>query len=151
LPVCVLEVCVLLKTREQFVESLKKQKPEIYMFGERVEDRVNHPLLKPQIDVIALTYELAHDPRYAELTTARSHLTGERVNRFTHVNQSADDLIRKVQMIRMYARYCCCIQRCMAMDALNALSIITFEIDKKHDTKALSGGGHKLHVRHDGR
>ncbi len=129
-----LEVCVLLKTREQFVKSLKKQKPEIYMFGERVEDRVNHPLLKPQIDVIALTYELAHDPRYAELTTARSHLTGDRVNRFTHVNQSADDLIRKVQMIRMYARYCCCIQRCMAMDALNALSIITFEIDKKRGT-----------------
>ena len=34
----------------------------------------------------------------------------------------------------MYARHCCCIQRCMAVDALNALSIVTYEIDKKRKT-----------------
>jgi len=114
-----------MKTKEQYIESLKKQKPTIYMFGEKIEDRVNHPLIKPQIDVLALTYEMAQNPKYEELTTARSHLTGEKINRFTHIHQSTEDLIKKVKMTRMYARYCCCIQRCMAVDALNALSIIT--------------------------
>jgi len=123
-----------LKTKEEYIESLKRKKPTIYMFGEKIEDRVNHPLLKPHIDVMGLTYELARDPRYEELATARSHLTGEKINRFTHIHQNTDDLIKKVQMTRMYARYCCCIQRCMAIDALNALSIITYEIDKKYKT-----------------
>ncbi len=125
---------MVLKTKEQYLESLKQQKPTIYMFGEKITDRVNHPLLRPQIEVIALTYELAHDPRYDGLTTAVSHITGEKINRFTHIHQSTDDLVKKVQMTRMYARYCVCIQRCMAIDALNALSIVTYEIDKKYGT-----------------
>ena len=123
-----------LKTKEEYVESLKKQKPEIYMFGEKIEDRINHPLLKPQIDVLAFTYELAQDPKYEHLTTATSHLTGEKINRFTHIHQSNDDLMKKVQMTRLYARYCCCIQRCMAIDALNTLSITTWLSDKKYGT-----------------
>jgi 4-hydroxyphenylacetate 3-monooxygenase/4-hydroxybutyryl-CoA dehydratase/vinylacetyl-CoA-Delta-isomerase len=123
-----------LKTKDEYIGSLKKQKPVIFMFGEKIKDRVNHPLIKPQINVIALTYEMAQNPRYEELTTAKSHLTGEKINRFTHIHQNKDDLINKVQMTRMYARYCCCIQRCMAVDALNALSVVTYDIDKKHKT-----------------
>lgn len=123
-----------LKTKIEYVKSLKEQEPIIYMFGEKIEDRVNHPLIKPQIDVMALTYEMAQNPKYWELLTAKSHLTGERINRFTHIHQNKDDLIKKVQMTRMYARYCCCIQRCMAVDALNALSIVTYEMDKKYKT-----------------
>jgi len=83
----------MLKTKREYIESLKRQRPIIYMFGEKIEDRVNHPLIKPQVDVIALTYELAQDPRHEELTTAKSHLTGGKTNRFTHIHQNKEDLI----------------------------------------------------------
>jgi len=44
---------------------------------------------------VAKTYELAYDPRYEELMTVTSSLTGKKINRFTHLHQSADDLIKK--------------------------------------------------------
>ncbi|MEM1515671.1 MAG: 4-hydroxyphenylacetate 3-hydroxylase family protein [Candidatus Bathyarchaeia archaeon] len=123
-----------MKTKEEYIESLKRQKPVIYMDGEKIKDRAGHPLIKPQIDALALTYELARNPKYEELTTAKSHLTEEKINRFTHIHQSINDLIKKVKMTRMYAQRCACIQRCMGIDALNTLSIITYEIDKKYKT-----------------
>ena len=36
--------------------------------------------------------------------TATSHLTGEKINRFTHIHQSTDDLIKKVKMQRLLVR-----------------------------------------------
>jgi len=71
------------------------------MFGERIKDPAEHLFLKPTLNSIALTYELAHDPKYADLMTAVSHLTGEKINRFTHIPQNTDDLIKKVKMLRL--------------------------------------------------
>jgi len=123
-----------LRTKEGYLESLKEQKPIIYMYGKKIENRVEHPLIKPQLDVFGLTYEFPHRPEYRELTTAISHISGKRINRFTHIHQSREDLLNKIRMTRMYCRYCVCIQRCMAVDALNALTIICHEIDEKHGT-----------------
>jgi 4-hydroxybutyryl-CoA dehydratase/vinylacetyl-CoA-Delta-isomerase len=67
--------------------------------------------------------------------TARSHLSGNRINRFTHIHQSIDDLVKKSKMGRLLGRKTgCCFQRCVGMDALNALSIITYNIDRKYET-----------------
>lgn len=41
-----------------------------------------------------MTYELAQDPKYAELMVVDSHMTGEKINRFTHIHQSTDDLVK---------------------------------------------------------
>jgi aromatic ring hydroxylase len=123
-----------LKTKAEYIESLKKQKPVIYMYGEKIEDRVDHPLIKPEVEVGGLTYEIAHNPKYRDLATAKSHLTGEVINRFNHIHQNTDDLMKKVRLTRLLARYCICLQRCMGWDALNTLSIITYEIDRKYKT-----------------
>ena len=34
---------------------------------------------------------------YENLMTATSHLTGKKVNRFTHIHQSTEDLVNKVR------------------------------------------------------
>ena len=76
---------------QQYKESLKKLKPIIYYMGEKIDSVVDHPMTKPHVNSAAMTYELAQDPLYQNLMTADSHLTGTKVNRFTHVHQSKDE------------------------------------------------------------
>jgi len=122
-------------TAEQYEASLRALNLEVYMFGERVANVVDDPIIRPSMNAVATTYDLAHQPAYADLMTARSHLTGNRINRFTHIHQSIDDLVKKSKMGRLLGRKTgCCFQRCVGMDALNALSIITYNIDRKYET-----------------
>jgi aromatic ring hydroxylase len=79
-----------LKTGEQFVDSLRALNMRVYMFGERVENVVDNPTLRPSLNSMKATYDLAQDPLHAELMTVVSPHTGERVNRFAHIHRSAD-------------------------------------------------------------
>jgi len=81
-----------LMTGAQYIESLKKLDTKVYLFGEEVKNWVDHPMIRPSIDCLAMTYELAQDPQYADLMTAKSNLTGKTVNRFSHLHQSTGDL-----------------------------------------------------------
>ena len=88
----------------EYRESLRKLRRDVYAFGGKIDDVVDHPLTRPHVNAAAMTYDLAHDPRYQDLTTATSHLSGRRINRFTHIHQSPDDLVRKVKMMRVLGR-----------------------------------------------
>ncbi|MBQ1490128.1 MAG: 4-hydroxyphenylacetate 3-hydroxylase family protein [Eubacterium sp.] len=125
-----------LMTGAQYIESLRKLKTRVYMFGEQVENWVDHPIIRPSINSVAVTYDLANDPQYADLMTAKSSLTGETINRFTHLHQSTEDLIKKVKMQRLLGQKTgSCFQRCVGMDAFNAVFSTTFEIDEKCGTE----------------
>lgn len=107
----------------------------VYMFGERIKNVVDHPTIRPSMKAVAKTYELALRPEFEDIMTARSHLTGKKINRFTHIHQSIDDLIKKSKMGRLLGRETgCCFQRCVGMDAFNALSIVTHNTDEKRRT-----------------
>ncbi|HDN74506.1 MAG TPA: 4-hydroxybutyryl-CoA dehydratase, partial [Archaeoglobus sp.] len=117
-------------TGKEYIESLRKYKPTIYFLGRKIESVVDEPMFRPHIHSAAMTYELAHDPRYEDIMTAKSHLTGEKINRFTHIHQSVEDLIKKVRMMRLLGqKTASCFQRCVGFDALNALYITTYDID----------------------
>lgn len=123
-----------MRTSEQYYEDLKKMKPNIYIGGEKVgRDDFR---IKPGINVMSITFDLAHDPEWDGLITATSSLTGKKINRFTHLPQNPHDLIQKQKMIRLLCqRVGGCTQRCMGMDALIALSIATREMDDKYGTE----------------
>jgi 4-hydroxybutyryl-CoA dehydratase/vinylacetyl-CoA-Delta-isomerase len=125
-----------MKTAKQFIDSLRDMNHEIYLFGERVKSPVDHPIIRPTVNCVAATYELAHQPNYESLLTATSHLTGKKINRFCHIHQSLDDLVNKSKMGRALGAYTgSCFQRCVGMDALNALSMVTYDIDEKYGTE----------------
>ncbi len=125
-----------LMTGAQYEESLRKMKYEVYMFGEKVENTVDHPIIRPSLNATKLCYDLAHDPMYEDLMTATSHLTGGKVNRFTHLHRSTEDLIKKVKMLRMMGqKTSCCFQRCGMLDACNAVFSVTYEMDQKLGTE----------------
>ncbi|MEE9911288.1 MAG: 4-hydroxyphenylacetate 3-hydroxylase family protein [Deltaproteobacteria bacterium] len=126
----------MIKTKQDYIESLKKQKLNVYYKGKHVEDVTTHPALIPHINAAAKTYELALKPENEDLMTATSHLTGKKINRFTHIHQSADDLLKKVLMLRLISHETgSCYQRCVGFDALNTLYMTTYDIDAAHGTK----------------
>ena len=90
-----------LMTAAEYIESLRKLNTRVYMFGEKIDNWVDHPIIRPSINCVAMTYALAQQPEYADLMTAKSSITGKTINRFTHLHQSADDLVKKVKMQRL--------------------------------------------------
>lgn len=132
-----------LKTGQQYEDSLRKLNLKVYLQGELVENPVDHPIIRPSMNSVKMTYDLAHDPRHEELMTATSHLTGQKINRFCHLHRSADDLVKKVKMQRLLGqKTAACFQRCVGMDAINAVDSVTYEMDKKLGTEY-----HKRFVR----
>ena len=120
-----------MKTAAEYIDSLRKMKFELYMFGERITNHVDNPIIRPTINCVAATYELG-----GPLMTATSHLTGKKINRFCHIHQSTEDLVNKSKMGRMLGVHTgSCFQRCVGMDTLNTLSIVTYDIDQKHGTE----------------
>ena len=125
-----------LMTAAEYIESLRKLNTRVYMFGEKIDNWVDHPIIRPSINCVAMTYALAQQPEYADLMTAKSSITGKTINRFTHLHQSADDLVKKVKMQRLLGqKTASCFQRCVGMDAFNAVFSTTFEIDEKYGTE----------------
>jgi 4-hydroxybutyryl-CoA dehydratase/vinylacetyl-CoA-Delta-isomerase len=138
-------------TQEDYVQSLKDLHHVVYYNGRRVDDVTAHPGLRPHVNAAALTYELALRPEHEDLMTAISHLTGKRINRFTHIHQSIDDLIKKVQMLRLIAHETgSCFQRCVGFDGLNAVYMTSYDSDQRHGTDYFQRfKDYLLHVQED--
>ena len=110
-----------LMTGEEYMESIRKMKMEIYLFGEKIDGPADNPILRPSLNSVRMTYDLAQDPLYADLMTTASPYTGDKVNRFTHIHESTEDLKNKVKMQRLCGqKTASCFQRCVGMDAFNA-------------------------------
>jgi 4-hydroxybutyryl-CoA dehydratase/vinylacetyl-CoA-Delta-isomerase len=124
-----------LMTKNEYVDSLRAMHKRVFALGQQLETPVDHPLVRPSLNACAMTYELAHQPETAGLLRATSSLTGETINRFTHLHQSPADLVAKVKMLRRLGQATgCCFQRCVGLDALNALDSVTYEMDQALDT-----------------
>ncbi len=123
-----------IRTGDEYIESLRGRDLKIYLFGELVKEPVDHPMIRPSINAVAETYDLA--VREEELASVKSSITGLQINRFLHIAESAQDLVMQNKMQRTLGQNTgTCFQRCVGMDALNSLHSVTFEIDEKHGTK----------------
>lgn len=123
-----------IRTGKEYIDSLRGRKLKIFLFGEEIKDPVEHPIIRPSINAVAETYDLA--VREEELASAQSSISGKRVNRFLHIVESAQDLVFQNKMQRKMGQNTgTCFQRCVGMDAINSLHSVTYEIDEKHGTK----------------
>ena len=122
-------------TGEEYIQSLKKLNTRIYAFGKKIEDVTEDPILRPSVNSVKMTYDLAAMPEYEGLMTTTSSLTGKKINRFCHIHQSAEDLMLKVKMQRLCGQKTgACFQRCVGLDAFNAVYNTAYEIDQAHGT-----------------
>jgi len=121
-----------MRTKEQYIQGLAKMRRNLYFDGELI-DRTDERQMDC-INTIGTPFEEAARPENQDLCTAISHLTGERINRFTHIHQNTDDLHKKQDMTRMLCQKVGgCIQRCMGIDATNAIYNVSYEADKMNN------------------
>ena len=124
-----------LKTGDEYLASIEALDLRANVLGGGAQSTAGHPLVRPSLRAVAVTYDCAHEPEARDLFRAHSSLTGGEVNRFTHLHRSADDLVKKVLMQRHCGNLTgCCFQRCVGMDAANAVYSVTYECDAAHGT-----------------
>ncbi len=122
-----------IRTGDDYVASLPNRGVQVYLFGALIDEPVDHPIIRPSINALRETYELAlSDP---DLATAHSPLIDARVNRFLHIVESPHDLVMKNRMQRRMGQLTgTCFQRCAGLDTISVLHSITFDIDAKYGT-----------------
>ena len=113
----------------EYRESLRRYRPVVYVDGQRIDSVADAPQLQPGINALAVSYDFARDAAKAALMTAVQSSRGRRVNRMLHVDESAGDLLNKLEAVRLLCQETGCAQRYLAHDALNALAQVTARID----------------------
>lgn len=124
----------MLMTGNDYKKTLRRYKPRVFIDGDHVDSVADEARLGPGIDAVAVTYDFAHDERYRHLMTATETTTGKTVNRMTHIDREPQDLIEKLEAIRLVCREVGCAQRYLTHDALNAIHQATFLIDRANAT-----------------
>lgn len=120
-------------TGEDYLASVRDRGTTMYLFGERIEEPADHPIIQPSINALKATYDLAvEDP---ELATAWSPLIEAPVNRFLHIAESPEDLQDKHAMQRRLGQITgTCFQRCTGLDTISVLHSVTYDVDQQHGT-----------------
>lgn len=126
-----------MKTSQEYKDSIKAMNPVVYAFGEKAQQVVDHPAFEPTLNAIALTYEMAKESENENLMTAKSPFTDKPVNRFLHICQSPEDLIKRGELSKFLTPFhgACVGARCVGTGALNTLYAVTYDIDKKYGTE----------------
>jgi len=123
-----------MRTGEEYRESLRRMKPNIYLLGEKVESVVDHPMIKPAVNSTAGTFEMAENPKTHDLMTIRSPLINKDVNIWTNIDANTDQVIARHRSLRIGIPKYTCFIRCMSLCVISPLWAATYECDQEHNT-----------------
>ena len=124
----------MLMSAADYRESLRAYTPRVFVNGSAVESVADEPLLAPGIAGVGVTYDLALRAEHAALMTARQGSSGKTVNRMLHIDETSQDLLNKLEAVRLVCRESGCAQRYLSHDGLNALFQATKRADAVHGT-----------------
>ncbi len=122
----------MLMSAADYRDSLRRLRPRVFIDGEAVASVADDPRLAPGIAAVGITYDFARRPESAHLLAATQSRSGARVSRMLHVNESRDDLLAKLEAVRLVCRHSGCAQRYLSHDALNAIFQATARADAAH-------------------
>lgn len=128
-PTEALSVRVDLMSGDAYRESLRGYKPKVFVDGREVASVADEPSLRPGVNALAFTYDFALNPEWAPIALATQASRNRVVPRMLHVNESAGDLLNKLEAVRVLCQETGCAQRYLAHDALNGLAQVTAHID----------------------
>lgn len=125
-----------IKTREEYLSSLRAMRPNIHKFGELIEDVTTHPATRRVVESHALNFDAAHDPELAEIYTTTSTLTGKKILRWNSLMQNQQDLLCNMKLKRQnYRRSGSCTGAvCVGWNAASIMWAVTQEIDQEKGT-----------------
>ncbi len=129
----------MLMSSRDYRESLRRQRPRVYVNGRAVESVPDEPLLAPGVNALGVSYDFALREDLAHWMRARiagPPGTGERwINRMMAIPASRDDLLHKLEAVRLLCQETGCAQRYLGGDALAALRQATHRIDAAEGTQ----------------
>jgi 4-hydroxybutyryl-CoA dehydratase/vinylacetyl-CoA-Delta-isomerase len=125
-----------MRTAQEYKESLRRMRPNVYKFGELIEDVTIHPATRRAVEGHAQIFEAAQRDEYKDILTVLSSLTGERVSRYLSVIGSAEDMITNVRMKRLIFNLTgtCTGGRCVGFNAINSMWAATYDMDRELGT-----------------
>lgn len=124
----------MLMSAADYRESLRQYSPRVFVNGRRVESIADDPDLAPGVAAIGVTYDFARRAEYAPIMTGTQHTSGNSVNRMLHINRSTQDLLSKLEAVRLVCRESGCAQRYLTHDAFNAIYQATHRVDEDKQT-----------------
>ena len=121
-----------IKTGKQYIETMKKMRPNVYKWGELIEDVTTHPATAAHIANAAMWYDFSNDPEKEALYTTTSFLSGEKAHRWNTIMTCAEDIYGNALMKRDGYRSCgsCMGPVCAGWNVMNTMWGVTFEMDR---------------------
>ena len=95
------------RTGKQYIDGLKERPPTLYMAGKQVKDPTTQPGLMGGIKTLARLYDLQHDPVVGNDMTYESPTTGDQVGLSFLTPKTHEDLDRRHDMMRNWAKITC--------------------------------------------
>jgi 4-hydroxybutyryl-CoA dehydratase/vinylacetyl-CoA-Delta-isomerase len=124
----------MLMTAAEYRQSLRRYQPRVFINGRAVESVADEPLLAPGVNAVGITYDFAHKREHLPLMTARQRTSGKIVNRMLHIDETSNDLLYKLEAVRLVCKTSGCAQRYLSHDALNGIFQATKRADEAHST-----------------
>jgi 4-hydroxybutyryl-CoA dehydratase/vinylacetyl-CoA-Delta-isomerase len=124
----------MLMSAAEYRDSLRAYKPRVFVNGNAIENVADDPLLAPGVAAVGVTYDFAHRKEHAPIMTARQGTSGKTVNRMLHIDENSQDLLSKLEAVRLVCRTSGCAQRYLTHDALNGIFQAVSLADDRHGT-----------------
>ena len=126
----------MLMSGQDYRESLRRYQPRVYVNGRQIESVADEPLLAPGVNSIALTYDFALREDLTRLMRAsRADMAGGlAVNRLMAIPASSQDLLNKLEAVRLVCQETGCAQRYLGGDGLAAIDQATTRMDAEFGT-----------------
>ena len=78
----------MLMTPKDYLDSLRELNLNLYLLGEKVDNWVDNPIIRPSINAVAMTYKLAREPESKTLAVTKSAISGKQVNRLIRCSRT---------------------------------------------------------------
>lgn len=135
----------MLMTGADYRESLRHYSPRVFVNGDAVTSVADDPRLAPGINAVGITYDFAHVPEHRQIMTATQGTSGKTVNRMLHIDETATDLLTKLEAVRLVCKVSGCAQRYLTHDAFNGIYQATRLADANHGTDYAQRFVHYMH------
>ncbi|MGA2400295.1 MAG: 4-hydroxyphenylacetate 3-hydroxylase N-terminal domain-containing protein [Syntrophobacteraceae bacterium] len=125
------------KTRKEYLESLKAMRPNVYKFGKLIQDVTTDPATKRTVESHARAFDASNDPQYAEDFTMDSTFhPGEKIHRWNGMMETLDDIMANSKLKRWMYRFngSCNGGVCVGWNAQNVMWNVSAMVDKECGT-----------------
>lgn len=127
----------MLMSSSDYRESLRRAKPRVYVNGQAVDCVADEPLLAPGVNAIGLTYDFALRENLRPVMRATLP-GGSEVNRMLAIPATSQDLLNKLEAVRLVCQETGCAQRYLAGDAMSAMRMAARRLDADGNSEYLA-------------